>query len=238
VDADGDGVLDTINVAAAGLYYAVTDANPVARRQVANINKCNDCHKTLSLHGGNRTDNTELCANCHNPNATDVNRHAGAGACAPGTPDHPIDLKNMIHAIHASGSIGGPITICGYNSTQYDFAVHYPGQLNNCEGCHQPETYYPVDPAVVQGTSTSAGADRTLLGDDIVTSPNSSVCGTCHSDSTARTHMTQNGGDFNARKSETGALISNSAETCSLCHGPGSSADVKVMHNVALYQSP
>jgi OmcA/MtrC family decaheme c-type cytochrome len=238
VDADNNGTLDALGIAAAGLNFAVTDASPVARRQVANIAKCNDCHKTLSLHGGNRTDNTELCANCHNPNATDVNRHAGTGACAPGTPHHPIDLKNMIHAIHASGSIGGPISICGYNNTQYDFAVHYPGQLNNCEGCHHPDTYFPVDPAVVQGTSTSSGADRQLLADDVVTSPNSSVCATCHNNSTARTHMTQNGGDFNATKTETGALVSNATETCSLCHGPGRSADVKVMHGVGRFQSP
>jgi mono/diheme cytochrome c family protein len=27
-----------------------------------------------------------------------------------------------------------------------------------------------------------------------------------------------------------------SAETCVICHGPGAVADVKVVHNLALYQ--
>ncbi len=44
--------------------------------------------------------------------------------------------------------------------------------------------------------------------------------------------MIQNGGDFVAGKSETGALVSPSVETCELCHGPGRTADVKEMHDV------
>ena len=44
--------------------------------------------------------------------------------------------------------------------------------------------------------------------------------------------MTQNGGDFLARKDDTGAMISTGNETCQLCHGPGASADVGEMHGV------
>ena len=48
--------------------------------------------------------------------------------------------------------------------------------------------------------------------------------------------MIQNGGDFNAGKDDTGALISTGNETCQLCHGEGSSADTAVMHGVGKFQ--
>lgn len=238
VDADGDGVLDVLSVAASGLTFAITDASPRPRRQVVNIDRCDDCHKVLSLHGSNRTDNTELCATCHNPNATDISRRgAASGACATGTSDAPIDFKHMVHAIHASGATSTPVTICGFGNSVNTFDFTYPGKLNNCEGCHNPNTYYPVDPTLVQGTTIHTGADRTLLTDDTVISPNSAVCSGCHVDATSRQHMIQNGGDFNATKAATGALVSGGVETCGLCHGPGRSADVKVMHDVARFQS-
>ena len=42
------------------------------RYQVVDINKCNNCHGKLALHGQNRTDNIDLCVTCHNGNATDI----------------------------------------------------------------------------------------------------------------------------------------------------------------------
>ena len=67
------------------------------------IDKCDDCHKQLALHGNNRTDKPEVCAMCHNPNATDIRRRVAGSACVNelGTDDQSIDMKNMIHAIHA-----------------------------------------------------------------------------------------------------------------------------------------
>jgi hypothetical protein len=44
--------------------------------------------------------------------------------------------------------------------------------------------------------------------------------------------MKQNGGDFNATKAADSSLISSGVETCVLCHGPGRTADVGVMHGV------
>ncbi len=229
----GDGLV-SLAVAGAGLSFSITDAAPVDRRHVVDIEKCNDCHKTLALHGDNRVGNTELCATCHNPNATDINRRVAGSECdiELGLDDESIDLKRMVHRIHA-GNVG----LCGYRNTAHDYAgVVYPGRLNNCEGCHLEGTYYPVDPAAVLATSVDAGADRSTLTDDVAISPNSAVCSSCHMDDLARNHMIQNGGDFNAAKDDTGALISTGNETCQLCHGPGSTADTAVMHGVGDFQ--
>jgi OmcA/MtrC family decaheme c-type cytochrome len=227
----GDG-LESLAVAGDGMSFGITDLPAVDRRHVVNIDKCNDCHKNLSLHGDNRSGNTELCATCHNPNATDVSRRAGNCAIDLGTDDEPIDLKVMVHRIHA-GNIG----LCGYGNSTHDYThVVYPGRLNNCEGCHLANTFYPVDPAAVLATTVDAGADRSTLTDDVAISPNSAVCSSCHTSDLARNHMVQNGGDFGAGKDDTGALISTGNETCQLCHGKGATADVAVMHGVGEFQ--
>ncbi len=227
---DVDGALDNLPVSSAVLAFGITDATAVSRRSIVDIDKCNDCHKNLALHGDNRSGNTEVCSTCHNPNATDVNRRVAGSACDMelGLDDEAIDLKRMIHRIHA-GNVG----ICGYNNSAHDYnGIVYPGHLNNCEGCHLEDTYYPVDPAVIPGTTVDVGADRSSLADDVVISPNASVCSSCHTSDVASQHMLQNGGDFTATKAETGALVSSGVETCSLCHGPGRSSDVRDMHGV------
>jgi len=225
---------ESIAVTAAGMAFAITDATAVNRRVINDIAKCNDCHKTLALHGDNRVGNTQLCATCHNPNATDIQRRVAGSECdiELGLDDVSIDLKRMVHRIHA-GNVG----VCGYRNSAHDYTdVVYPGKLNNCEGCHLPGTYYPVDPTSVMGSTVDVGLDRSILSDDTVISPNSAVCSGCHTSDLARNHMIQNGGDFNASKTETGALISSGNETCQLCHGPGATADVKVMHGVGEFQ--
>lgn len=234
----GNG-LESLAVAGAGLAFAIDDPEPIGRRKVVDIGKCNDCHKTLALHGDNRVGNTELCATCHNPNATDINRRVADSDCDAklGLDDVSIDLKRMIHRIHA-GNVG----VCGYRNTAHDYNdVVYPGRLNNCEGCHLAGTYYPVDPNAVLATTVDAAppdgtGDRSTLTDDVAISPNTAVCSSCHMSDLARNHMIQNGGDFNAGKDDTGKLISSGNETCQVCHGPGSTADVGVMHGVGEFQ--
>jgi OmcA/MtrC family decaheme c-type cytochrome len=230
----GDGPV-SVAVTGVGQSFAITDADPVDRRDINDIGKCNDCHKTLALHGNNRSGNTALCATCHNPNATDIQQRGVADTDCDtllGPNEVSIDLKRMVHRIHA-GNVG----VCGYQNSAHDYTgVVYPGKLNNCEGCHLEGTYYPVDPTAVLGTTIDTGADRSILSDDTVISPNSAVCSSCHMSDLAMNHMRQNGGDFEAGKDETGALISSGTETCQLCHGPGASADVGVMHGVGDFQ--
>ena len=131
---DGRGLVH-LQVVGNSKSFAITDTEAVDRRKVVDIAKCNDCHKTLALHGDNRVGNTELCSTCHNPNATDVQQRGVADTdCFNelGTVEESIDFKRMIHRIHA-GNVG----ICGYQNSSHDYnGVVYPGRLNNCEGCH------------------------------------------------------------------------------------------------------
>jgi OmcA/MtrC family decaheme c-type cytochrome len=244
VDADNDGNVDRIAVTNAVAYAPITDATAMPRRSVVDIAKCDDCHNQLSVHGNNRTDKPEVCVTCHNPNMTDINQRAPVAmpAVPPtdclnvlGADDQTIDFKRMIHAMHASGTIGVPFEVCGFGNRTHTFDYVYPGRLNNCEGCHLADTYYPVDAALVFGTTVDVN-DPATPTDDLVISPNASVCSACHVEPLDIQHMEQNGGDFNATKAADSTLVSSGIESCVICHGPGRAIDVKVMHEVGTFE--
>jgi OmcA/MtrC family decaheme c-type cytochrome len=233
LDANGDGTLDRIPVRNVHAFAPITDAEPVPRRTVVDLQSCKDCHGVLTIHGNNRTDDIQVCATCHNPNATDAARRVAGSACVTelGTDDEPIDLKYMIHALHA-----GNTNVCGFGNSAIRFdEVVYPGKLANCEGCHVPDTYYPVDPTRVLATTVDVGINLATPADDRAITPNTAACSACHVDTQARAHMTLNGGSFNAAKQADGTLAGATIETCSLCHGPGRTADVARVHEVALF---
>jgi OmcA/MtrC family decaheme c-type cytochrome len=238
-DLNGDGLAtsdERIAVKAAVAYAGINGVTTTPRRQAVDIAKCDECHKQLSLHGGNRTDNPQLCVICHNPNMSDINQRAGDCAAAFGTDDSPTDFKRMIHLIHASGTVGRPFDVCGFGNSPITFDFEFPGKLNNCEGCHVPGGYYPSDPDERLGTTVDVN-DPTTFTDDHVISPNAAVCSACHTEKLEIEHMKQNGADFDATKAADGTLISAGVEACALCHGPGRIADVKVMHHVGDFQN-
>ena len=237
---DIDGSLVRIAVTNVVDYASITGGPVVARRNAVAIEKCDDCHKQLSMHGNNRTDNIQVCVTCHAPNVTDINRRvAGAtGECVlgeDGNADSTVDMKVMIHKLHAYDKTGIAYQACGFGNNSHTFDFVYPGKLNNCEGCHVPGGYYPVDPTEVLGTTVDAN-DPATPTDDRVVSPNTAVCSSCHVSDLAANHMMQNGGDFNATKDADSKLVSSGSETCQLCHGPGATADVEVMHGVGGFQ--
>jgi len=241
VDVDGNGSFERIAVTTNVFYAPITDVDrfgvpsAVPRRLVVNVQKCDDCHNQLSLHGNNRTDRTEECVTCHNPMMTDFNQRDADPCLSAMTTEAPIDFKVMIHRIHVSGENGNSYDVCGYNNSVHSFDITYPGRLNNCEGCHLEDTYFPVDGTKVFGTTFEVN-DPTILTDDRVVSPNTAVCSACHIEDLDIEHMKQNGGDFNAGKAADGSLVSAQIETCDVCHGPGRTADVKEMHKVETFE--
>jgi OmcA/MtrC family decaheme c-type cytochrome len=234
---DDDGVLDRIPVTGAVDYFAVTDAEPEDRRAVVAIDNCNACHEKLSLHGSNRTDNPQLCVMCHNPNATDVRARTEAGVdamtSADGKDEETIDFKQMIHAIHS-----GQTVLYGFGGGLHDYReVVFPGELANCENCHDGDTFFPVDQTTVLATTIDTGADLGDPTDDVNISPNAAACFGCHRSAPAVSHMTLNGASFNATQNADGSLVDNDTmgvvvESCEVCHAEDRIADVEVVHGV------
>jgi OmcA/MtrC family decaheme c-type cytochrome len=194
--------------------FAITDTAPEARRMVVDVAKCQDCHGVndgLSLHGGNRTDNTQHCASCHNGNATDVNRRPfdpdGIAdnfneAALDGKEDQSIDFKHMIHAIHAAGMRENAYVAYGFGGPFDGSEVHYPRSPADCQACHVAGTYeVPLGEGVL-GSTVNTGATRIANNqfapsvavardpsDDNKLSPEGSVCSACHDSEVAIDHM-------------------------------------------------
>lgn len=270
-----------VPIKAAVSYFAITDSQPVARRVVVDATtKCDSCHDQLSLHGGNRNDNVQLCVICHNPNMTDVpasSRHKFANGLSDGTvaattpPAEPfafdgkkeesIDLKRMIHGIHAGAvtSLDGATPLVGMREkglviSGADFSdVRFPGLLNHCTTCHVNGSYRLTDaweqPAQngMQGSALDTTPGLTSLNtvdevnaslqdprDDYRISPSAAVCSSCHDSTLEEAHMKTNGAVFaddGVRSTQQNLL--GAVETCAICHGPGAVADVDKVHGIA-----
>jgi OmcA/MtrC family decaheme c-type cytochrome len=262
-DLTGDGTYtDRIPVKNVYKIAAATGTTTVNRRVVVDISRCNACHLSLSLHGNNRTDEPQVCDVCHNPAATDINRRqnnaTGAQTMVVDTTKCPnptnsnlvstldgeceqtVDMKRMIHRIHASElqQPGSPYVVYGFGNFPVSFAeVTYPGgaKIGQCEACHINNTYYPVDPTRVAATTIDTGPSLASQSDDTGITPNTAVCSGCHTGTTAAAHMAQNGGSFSVAK-PVGGIVTAPFETCDVCHGPGRTADVKVSHGVGIYK--
>ena len=228
------------------------------RREVVDIAKCNNCHDFLSLHGGNRNDEPALCVICHNPNATDIGRRPIATdtpvlPTTDGKVEEAIDFKTLIHGIHAGqrdehgfretglvvwGFPGAPCDAFGgaLGSCEHDFShVRFPGILQDCETCHLSGTYelegvweYPTTNGIL--STTTSTLVNTDPDDDLNISPTAAVCSSCHDSLLARSHMEMPGGaQFDATQADISSGVPG-IETCALCHGPGRSSDVEVVH--------
>jgi OmcA/MtrC family decaheme c-type cytochrome len=171
-------------------------------------------------------------------------------------PEDAQNFKDLIHGIHSSGfrdrayqHVRGPS-----RQSYYDWSeVTFPrgASTSNCSLCHMDGTYeLPLAADILATTVRTTGQDDGLDPDlmsaeaafvnvpntsDWVNSPAASACYYCHTGDEALAHMSANG----ALLSEPGVggwvsnrmLIGTSFESCSVCHGPGRSADVEVVHD-------
>ncbi|MDT8438597.1 MAG: OmcA/MtrC family decaheme c-type cytochrome [Wenzhouxiangellaceae bacterium] len=225
-DLNFDGVYDEeVPATSVSRAFAITDAQADARREVVDVGLCQDCHGKndgLALHGGNRVDNVEVCTSCHTPNATDLfRRPADPDAVAntvneaafDGREDRVIDMKYMVHAIHAAGMREEPYVVYGFGGSVHDYSdVAYPRSVADCEACHADDDSYvlPLSEGVLAST-TESGATVTASGffgaqayapgieaaldptDDNNVSPEASACVACHDSSGAKQHMAARG---------------------------------------------
>ncbi len=206
-DLDGDGTFsDRIAVTSvvANINVDGGRAQVTPRREIVDSSKCNQCHDSsghgISLHGGNRTGNTQICAICHNPNNTDINRRPADPADAlDGKKEEAIDFKRMIHQIHSGEELQNGIVIYGFGGTPHDFGtIEFIGNRQNCETCHRPDTYGAVDASDALPTTIDTGAVLDDPGDDLNISPTAAVCSACHDGSVAKDHMELHGAAFQA----------------------------------------
>jgi OmcA/MtrC family decaheme c-type cytochrome len=216
----------------------ITDTRVTGRRKVVDVAKCNNCHERLVGHGQRLDPN--VCVVCHNPDATDIPRSTSPGV--DGKIEESVDLKRMIHGIHAGAKkdwTGAPahgIREQGLVVANADFShVRYPQSQANCAACHTGTTYslggdwdMPTQSGILASTTTSNGqADP---ADDLNMSPTYAVCTSCHDSAVALLHMTTVATPlFDALQTPN---IDGNIEQCSICHGPGKVADVQVVHGV------
>lgn len=249
----------SVPVKGAVAYFGIGADPAVTRRVAVDVEtKCDQCHNQLSLHGNNRADNAQLCVMCHNPRNTDIGRRDTVTNGVPeigldGKREETVDMKVMIHAIHAGAKSGhgvreNGIVLYGYGNNAHEYGhVRFPGILTSCTACHNSGTYEldgkwaaPLQNGILATTVQSAPDDSVLTKaaydvqmadqtDDLMTTPTAAVCSACHDSKLAEVHMeTIGGAKFLANK----AAIDTSYETCSVCHGPGKAADVAVVHGV------
>jgi OmcA/MtrC family decaheme c-type cytochrome len=185
-------------------YVAVTDAQPIPRRQIVDLRNCVKCHDSLRTHGNNRNNNIEYCVVCHNPTATDEARRP-----ADQMPPESIDFKLLIHKIHRGEHLEREYTVYNFFRQPVPFnEVRFPASLKNCQLCHVPGTnVLPVRAAL---------ATITPRGFQNPTPPTSTACLGCHDSLSAEAHAFVN--------------TAGSVETCIVCHGEGKPFAVSKVH--------
>lgn len=172
-------------------------------------------------------------------------------------PESAQNFKDLVHGIHSSGFRTKPFQHVRGPSRQgyYDWShVTFPrdASTSNCSLCHLDGTYeLPLADDVLATTVRTTGEDDGMDLDvpaaeaafvgvsndsDWVNSPTASSCFFCHTSTPARAHMALNGGLLSEPDVADGVyanrmLIGTTFESCSVCHGPGKSADVEAVHN-------
>jgi OmcA/MtrC family decaheme c-type cytochrome len=227
---DADGMLGYERAAATSILYFPGQAR-IAAIDSAN---CNNCHKQIQAHGTNRNGNAEFCLMCHNGDAAvcDVNPLPD-GSCPVGEVVEGYHFGYMIHSIHSASMsyLGGAFA-----------GVTYPQSVANCETCHKPGAY-DVARTTARAVSTGQGVDIRVWTDDIASTPNAAVCGTCHTSTAARGHFESQAGQVDDLKctivgavcgavdGSSGSGLPNGQEACAVCHGTGSEFETSRFHN-------
>lgn len=219
--------------------FAVTDQTASPRRKVVESDRCDNCHRDLAAHGGNRTD-PNYCITCHNPMntaSTRSPRFEGVDIWIP-----TIDFKVMVHKIHAGEHLANGYVLGGFPTpsagnpagSPVDFGhVRFPNDLANCEACHEAGTY--ALPEFGRGLP-SLFELRTCIEDPdadadafcqnpfwvrtstMTLPPATAACTGCHDTEATAVHAELN-------------TAMGGREACANCHGSGSTWDVEVVHN-------
>jgi OmcA/MtrC family decaheme c-type cytochrome len=180
--------------------FVPAGGDPTFTRLIVDNDTCNACHHKLELHGEARFD-VEYCVQCHNPSSIDgdtVNEPWGG----------KLDMKVMIHKIHAGFRLTDGYRIIGYGGTPHDYSdVVFPQPVSNCNTCHD-ETDHQGTP---QASNWRLVANR-------------ESCGSCHDDV-----------DF-ANNGHPGGLTFIDDTQCLDCHGPDATVNNGEVQTARVHQ--
>jgi len=186
------------------VYFAVTDAQAVARRQVVDLANCDTCHDQLALHGGQRF-RIEECVLCHNPNKDDRGRRP-----ADKLPPESVSFVYLVHKVHRGEELTREYTVYGFGNVPHNYnEVRYPGDLRNCLACHKTGTYQLPLPQGLLPTQAPRDFYTPIP-------PESTACLACHDTAYAAAHAYVNTAPF--------------AEACAACHGNNAEFAVDKVH--------
>jgi OmcA/MtrC family decaheme c-type cytochrome len=201
------------------VYFAVDGSAVEARRKIADIANCNQCHVDLTRHGSNRND-VEYCVFCHNPNNTDAAQRPNASDPAERTkPPQAINFNMLIHRIHTGENLqeaGKNYTVIGRNGSVNNFThVRFPmmspqgnpGDTRSCDKCHVNDSQ--LSPAGVLDVRDPQGYINPAK-------PISAACIGCHVSASASSHML--------------STTTSIGESCGVCHGASSEFAVDKAH--------
>ena len=217
------------------------------RRRIVDMQKCNLCHERMSFHGGNRIDNVDQCAICHNPNSTDIAVRPAtitdgvtgafsdfAAVGVDGLHERSIDFKYMIHAIHMGENLTEEqLVFYGFMRSIHEYAdVRMPRRVSNCLICHDEGSYeLPLDldalaVSMQVAEAATMPADLTDATGHLNISPAAAACMGCHDSRDALAHMQA------ARIHWRSDLSGTEIDGCAVCHGSGTAFDVNSVHKV------
>lgn len=209
------------------------------RRTIVSDAKCNACHVDLGFHGNESRKGVQYCAMCHNPNNVNDERTSQyevdpvTGAAYAKRPES-VSIMQMAHKLHAGAALSKAYTLGVDRSLTVDpkadestFAGAFPGDLGDCQSCHEAGTYalpaatnLPTRSALFTCSEAAALDTNTVCAtwtvEESPIAPMAAACTSCHDSDTAVAHVS-------------GATIAG-AETCAACHGPGMVKDPLVVH--------
>ncbi len=190
------------------------------RRTVVATSNCNQCHVSLSAHGGLRNQ-TEYCVLCHNPSNTDIARRPGAVVASDkAMPPQGINFNLLVHRIHSGENLladNRPYIVVGFGGSHNDFSdVRYPamsptgaaGDRRNCAMCHVGGSEQNL-PTGLNPVTDPQGPINPIL-------PVASACTGCHVQIPTASH----------------ALVNTTSlgESCTVCHSSSSAYAVDKVH--------
>ncbi len=171
-------------------------------------------------------------------------------------PEDAQGFKDLIHGIHSADDRSRPFQHVRGPSRQgyYDWSeITFPrgASTSNCGLCHEDDSFeLPLAddllPTVVRTTQQPDGQDASNMAveaafsgvpnpEDWVNSLTAGTCIGCHTSQAAMAHMELNGGQITQADSTTWftnrSMLMQNLESCEICHGPGRTSDVSVVHD-------